>query len=69
MEMGVHVLRGEGWGWTWPACLSFFLYSYIHSFIQQTLSTYSVPSVRDTAVTQTNKAHVLLELTLKAINK
>lgn len=69
MEMRVQVLRGEVWGQAWPACLSFFLDSYIHSFIQQTLSTYCVPSIRDTAVTQTNKAHVLLELTLKAINK
>lgn len=69
LEMGVQVLRGEAWGRAWPACLSFFLYSYIHSFIQQTLITYCVPSIRDTAGTQTNKVYVLLELTLKAINK
>lgn len=56
-----------GWGGLVPGLASTsFICSFSHTFIQSTsVGTYCVPSIRDTTVAQTNKAHVLLELTLK----
>lgn len=61
----LEVGQGSEWGRKLGPIFNLFIYSYIHSFNKDSAPTMSQALGIHTSVTQTDKVHVLLKLTLK----